>query len=308
MCFDANYNIQAEVAIESLIINTTGLFEIHIIHNSPESFDSAMRRIKKNKTINSINMYKFSRRPGIVFQNFEESHMTEATYYRLFIEDYLPKNINNILYIDPDVVCINNIDKYYDSIFDELSKTEFVISAKTETYEDLDTDTSKRLGITRGKYFNAGVTFINLNKWVEKNYTENLILRLSKLGVKGVTYDQDVMNSFIDGCYLELPKKLNFTNESLPLNTILEEVVIYHFLGKKKPWTVKGLYDLGSLSNIYQKIHRKLHNKNYHIKHVYKPDSVKNFIKLLFTLRILVLKSPGKYFFNFVTSLKKSKR
>ena len=58
-----------------------------------------------------------------------------------------------------------------------------------------------------------------LRKWVEKNYTENLILRLSKLGVKGVTYDQDVMNSFIDGCYLELPKKLNFTNESLPLKS-----------------------------------------------------------------------------------------
>ena len=47
MCFDTNYNIQAEVAIESLIMNTTGLFEIHIIHNSPESFDSAIRRIKK---------------------------------------------------------------------------------------------------------------------------------------------------------------------------------------------------------------------------------------------------------------------
>ena len=35
-------------------------------------------------------------------------HISEATYYRLFIEQHLPNDIDEILYIDPDVVCLNN--------------------------------------------------------------------------------------------------------------------------------------------------------------------------------------------------------
>ena len=46
--------------------------------------------------------------------------MTEATYYRLFLADYLPESIKNIMYIDPDIICINNYDKIFQTTFEIL--------------------------------------------------------------------------------------------------------------------------------------------------------------------------------------------
>ena len=99
--------------------------------------------------------------------------MTEATYYRLFLGDYLPEDIKNIMYIDPDIICINNYDKIFRTTFEILNKSEFVISARTEHFEKENSETTNRLELTNNKYFNAGVTFINYERWVEKIYRQS---------------------------------------------------------------------------------------------------------------------------------------
>ena len=53
-------------------------------------------------------------------------------------------------------------------------------------------------------------------------------------------FDQDVLNSYLNGMYTELPIQLNFTDIDLPISEVKEEAIFYHFWGKKKPWTVKG--------------------------------------------------------------------
>ena len=50
-----------------------------------------------------------------------------------------------------------------------------VISARTENFEADGSEVSNRLELTNNKYFNAGVTFINYDRWVKNNLTENLI-------------------------------------------------------------------------------------------------------------------------------------
>ena len=32
----------------------------------------------------------------------------EATYFRLYLENYIPESISFLIYIDPDVICLNN--------------------------------------------------------------------------------------------------------------------------------------------------------------------------------------------------------
>tara|TARA_B100001564_G_scaffold359802_1_gene383074 strand:+ start:1282 stop:2211 length:930 start_codon:yes stop_codon:yes gene_type:complete len=300
LCFDENYNIQAEVTISSLLENSNKKLNFHIIHDNPTSFEKTYKKLGVYSNLQSLELYKFSKRPDVIFPNFDESHMSEATYFRLFLEDYLPRTIKNIIYIDPDVICLNNFDIIAATTFEILNNSKYVIAAKTEHYEESDNDTSNRLELTRNKYFNAGVTFIDYEKWIKEGYTEKLISKMNYLGDRAVWVDQCALNSFIDGLYIEIPEQLNFTSRLHDNEYLLVETVFYHFAGSRKPWTVKGVYSDGE--TLYQHIHKKLYNNNYHIVHKYKKDSIYQFFRLIVSLKILKLKNPFTYIRNFVDS------
>ena len=302
LCYDSNYNIQGQVTIYSLLENTDNKINFHIIHEDPDNYKNISPKIIKHKNLESLNFYKFRKRKEVTFPNFDESHMTEATYYRLFLADYLPESIKNIMYIDPDIICINNYDKIFQTTFEILNKSEFVISARTEHYEKDNSETTERLELTNNKYFNAGVTFINYERWIEKKYTENLTNWMNYLGDRVMWFDQDVLNSYLNGMYNELPTQLNYTDIYSPISEVREEAIFYHFWGKKKPWTVKGF--LFYKESFYQIMHRKLFNDNYHIVHRYKRDSIKHFLIFLITLKIFNLKFPLKFIKNFTYSFK----
>jgi len=304
LCFDTNYNIQGEVTMTSLLRNTNNRINFYIIHDNPPTFSEMSKRIKKNKNTESLNMYKFKKREEVTFPNFDESHMTEATYYRLFIGDYLPKEVKNIMYIDPDIICINNFNLIFNTTFEILNRSDFVLSARTEHYEKDNSETVERLELTNNKYFNAGVTFINYEKWLKENYTENLTKWMNYLGERVMWYDQDVLNSYLNGMYNELPAQLNFTDTLLPISEIKEKAVFYHYWGKKKPWTMKGILYYGE--SFYQEIYRELNNNKYHILHRYRRDSIFHFLNFVLTLKIFRLKHPIKLISSFVKSLKKS--
>ena len=51
-----------------------------------------------------------------------------------------------------------------------MNKSEFVISARTEHFEKDNSETTERLELTNNKYFNAGVTFINMKDGLKKIY------------------------------------------------------------------------------------------------------------------------------------------
>ena len=60
------------------------------------------------------------------------AHVSEATYYRLFIEDYLPSEIDNFLYLDADIICCNDPIPILDEIIFKLKKSNKIISAVSE--------------------------------------------------------------------------------------------------------------------------------------------------------------------------------
>lgn len=301
LCFDSNYNFQAEVTMTSLIQNSSVSISFYIIHDNPENFDEMKSRLLNYDKVNEINIYKFKKRAEVTFPNFDESHMTEATYYRLFIADYIPNDVREIMYIDPDIICINKFDELYKRTMDNLIKVGNILAARTEHIESIDSETATRLDLTSNKYFNAGVTFINYKKWLEENYTEKLTLHMNYLGDRVLWYDQDILNSYVDGMYSELPPQLNFTDIYSSIEEIENQAVFYHYWGKMKPWTIKGFLHFGE--SFYQIIYRNIFEKNYHIVHRYKKDSIKHFFTLVITFKIFNLKSPFKFIKNFIYSL-----
>lgn len=286
----------------SLLENTSRQLTFYIIHENPTTLEKLIKRTSIHPNVENIYTYKFIKRDNVNFPSFDESHMSEATYYRLFLGDYLPKEIKNIIYVDPDIICINNFDKIIDQTLSVLNSTDLLLAAKTEHFELDDSEVSVRLELTNNKYFNAGVTLINVEKWINQKYTDKLLEKMDYLGERVMWFDQDILNSYVDGDYLELPSALNFTDLSLSLNDIKEVAIFYHYSGKKKPWTVKGFISYGE--SFYQKMYREIFDNNYHIVHTYKRDSIRHFLMYLLSLKILNLNYPLTFIKNFIKSMK----
>ena len=90
--------------------------------------------------------------------------MSEATYYRFFIEEHLPKNVKNLIYLDADILTINDPIDLINNQFNKMNKSEFFISVRSENETE-----NKNLKLSNSKYFNAGVMLINYEKWLKKD-------------------------------------------------------------------------------------------------------------------------------------------
>ena len=152
-CFDENYNKQALISIISLLDNLKEKINIYIIHNRPDSFIQQLETIKNNKLINIIEIFQYQN-SSIDLPNLNNSHVSEATYYRLFIENYLPDYIDEIVYIDADIICLSDPLTRINEIFLEMKNNNMHVGALTEFFKD---DNSKshfeRLSLKSKNYF-----------------------------------------------------------------------------------------------------------------------------------------------------------
>ena len=159
-----------------------------------------------------------------------------ATYFRLFIKNYLPKNKKFFVFLDPDVVCVQDpINEIQDTI-KKLNSTKFTIAARTEHISGV-----KRINVD-DKYFNAGVMVIDFEKWQKKDFHEQLIDKLNDLKNNIVQWDQDVLNSMLNGSYLELGEVLNFKAATKINKKSKAEVIFVHYMGSHKPWLTSGMF------------------------------------------------------------------
>lgn len=298
-CFDDNYNIQAVTSIMSYLDSVEKKQNINIIHTTGFIKNQLPKEIKDHKNLENIKVYKFENYE-YKFPNIENVHISEATYFRLFIQNYLEKNIKKLVYIDPDVVCVNDPSTKINSTFNEMKKNNNIISAKTEIYKSSeDKEVFERLNLTE-KYFNAGVMLIDFHEWSNKDLTSKLLERLNDINEHIKFWDQDVLNSFFNGDYFELDENLNFS--AFKIKDSDKQISLIHFLGSKKPWLTSGVFEKSS--EIYHFNFRKFNNSTYHIEHKWKLGSLKELLKAIFLLKILNLKFVAKYLKEFFLSLR----
>ena len=120
-----------------------------------------------------------------------------------------------------------------------VNSQNLLLSAKTEHIYSEAIELFKRLGIN-DRYFNAGIMIINFQKWKEENVSEKLRTKVNQIRNNINYWDQDVLNSFVNGKFEELPLELNYTVDVSNAETnIPNEIKIIHYSGKSKPWDKK---------------------------------------------------------------------
>ncbi|MGB1702710.1 MAG: glycosyltransferase, partial [Cycloclasticus sp.] len=77
-----------------------------------------------------------------------------------------------------------------------------------------------------------------------------LLSKLQQISENILQWDQDVLNSFFNGKYLELEEKFNFKASSKITNSYKNKLVFIHFIGSHKPWLTSGVFQKDS--NFYQ--------------------------------------------------------
>lgn len=235
-CIDKKYNKQAFLSIVSFYkTNSNFNNKIFIIHKSPYTFNKYIKKIKNlfPKCKLEVVKFKFNIKD---YPNLKSAHVSEATYYRMFIADHINSSHSFIIYIDADAFFLKDISKDISNIILNLESKNVLLSAKTEYVRDEAIELFTRLEIKQ-KYFNAGIMIINFEKWKNENTTEMLKKKVIEMRSKINYWDQDVLNVYVNGEYEELPLELNFTidishgEQKIPNNT-----KILHYAGKSKPW------------------------------------------------------------------------
>ena len=80
---------------------------IHVIHNNSKIQENLPTIISQHKQLDKIYFYKIDKNYNF-YPNIENSHVSEATYFRLFMSELLPAKIENLVYLDADTICISN--------------------------------------------------------------------------------------------------------------------------------------------------------------------------------------------------------
>lgn len=311
-CFDNNYNIQAFTSMISLLDNVDEKIRIFIIHNKKIKKSEFPQKVLSHINLKSICIFQF-KESGIEFPNIPKTHVSEATYYRLFIENYLPNDIERFVYLDADVICLFNPLPFIYQEFKKLEKQNLLLSARTEIRKK---DIPKkyvneyempwnRLNIDED-YFNAGVLIVNFKKWKKENFTEKFLKKLKKLNKDIIMWDQDVLNSVINGNYLKLNKIHNFKDNDLEAEGSVdtfnfENIIFYHFAGSGKPWKTNAAFRKSSM--LYQNNFRKISNQNFHITHVNVINSIADLFVGLKSKTFRNLDKKITYIYEFTISL-----
>ncbi|HDC4457094.1 TPA: lipopolysaccharide 1,2-glucosyltransferase, partial [Escherichia coli] len=172
--------------------------------------------------------------------------------------EYLSESISTLLYLDADVVCKGSLKPLTEIIF----KDEF--AAVIPDNDSTQAACAKRLNIPEmnGRYFNAGVIYVNLKKWHEANLTPYLLKLLrgeTKYG--SLKYlDQDALNIAFNMNNIYLAKDFDtiytLKNELYDRShrkyqqTITDKTVLIHYTGITKPWHSWAGYPSASYFNI----------------------------------------------------------
>tara|TARA_Y100001935_G_C17274916_1_gene494113 strand:- start:511 stop:1437 length:927 start_codon:yes stop_codon:yes gene_type:complete len=297
--FDNNYNTQGCVSIYSLLENVEEQINVYVIldqSNINFAFPEIILNHKnlKNFIIKEINSDR-------KFYNVETSHISPATFYRLYISSLFEDEQLKLVYLDSDIICVSNpLDEIID-VFENMKKEDKTLGFADEFYRHQNDEPFRRLNMSNQKYFNAGVMFIDLETWKLKNYSKKAIELIDILKNKAQFWDQDILNSLVDGDYLTIDSNLNYRTAGVEIGKNIGDITFIHYSGKSKPWDIGGIFEEFSL--IYHDFYKKLFGKTYHIISRNRKNSLIKFFNSLRHFRLIPFNKYLKFIFYSILAI-----
>ena len=170
----------------------------------------------------------------------------ETIYYRLLANEYLPKDLDKILYLDADILCLNDICPLYEI---ELGASLYAAASHGSDTNMTDLVNKLRLqNFEAESYYNSGVLLMNLTAIRQKVKRDAILDYIAQNRFKLFLPDQDVLNALYGHLTLQIPDELyNYdvrynvlyyarSKGEWDLDWVIKHTVFLHFCGRDKPW------------------------------------------------------------------------
>ena len=261
VALDANYLRPLRVLLQSLFMNSVGVrFRIYLMHSSitEEQLDSLARFVEKQEHEFFVILVKddyFKDAPVV-------GHYTKEMYYRLLAYQFLPSDLDKALYLDPDILVINDISTLY-----EQDISDYLFAAAYHERPSIREINRLRLkGYDIEAYYNSGVLLMNLALQRKKIDPQDIFNFVEKNKKRLILPDQDIINALYskeiknvdevlfnyDPRYYRYYKLVS--NGKYDMDYVINHTVVLHFCGKKKPWHKNYSGKFHSLYKHYEKI------------------------------------------------------
>lgn len=187
-------------------------------------------------------------------------------YFRLFAAQYLPQELDRILYLDPDLVILNDLRGLYSIDFQNHL---FAASSHIEStfFKNFN---RQRLHLSKeARYINSGVMMLNLSLLRKEQHPQEIYDFINEHKTSLLLPDQDILNAlyadrtiFLDPLIYNLGEKyLRLKNLHLPkeeklgIDWVRNHTAVVHYYGRNKPWK-EGYH--GKLGIFYQEFLRDM--------------------------------------------------
>lgn len=239
---DDNFVQQLETVLLSIHLNTKSQeFNIYVLQKK--------RLAKEAELAAFCKQLKMTYHPVMVKQSlFENAPVTDryptTIYYRLLAHQMLPQDLHKILYLDADILCINDLSPLYNTALGNNLFASAIHASLTNTTDVINKIRLQNFGADG--YYNSVVLLMNLDlmrQEVDANQIFDYIRRHILL-----LPDQDVLNALYSERIKTIPDQLyNFDTRNgkiyetislgeWDLDWVIKNTVILHYCGREKPW------------------------------------------------------------------------
>ena len=253
---DNQFIMPTGVMLTSLFENNSDEeINVHILHDGLTN--DSIAKIKTivchyGKTISFYCVDKSVFHDFPIGNDYQAKHITSlATYYRLFITDFLPNSINKLIYLDGDMIIRGSLKSLW-----EMDISNYFLAGVPDVFCDSVSHYNRLLYPRELGYFNAGMLVINVKVWRELRLRDQFISFINNHQAKLAAHDQDVLNyvcrsnKLFVGCEYNMQTEYFYKDEYSPFlwnrfdeihNAQINPIVI-HYTGADKPWKKKCVH------------------------------------------------------------------
>lgn len=245
-CVDNQYFRAMGGTIASIIAhNPDQHFTFHVL--TLEASADHQQRLKQLETMYDVStqLHLLDLASFTQFAHFiGHTHYSLSIFTRLVIPSVLQGQTDRVLYLDADILCVNRMDEMVDM---DISEDIAVV------VPDAPVTLQRRvaaLGLKHPEYFNGGVIFINIDRWIAADITRQTLDTLTASKTDMRFPDQDALNIVFNGRARYLSPRWNYLYDlihDLNVNKVamrpVGKAVFIHFAGSVKPWAYWSGHD-----------------------------------------------------------------
>lgn len=264
-----NYVHPLKVLIHSIVKqHPEESFCMYLLHSGipEETIDNLRRFIEKDgntlEPIYSKNFFKPSDKVAIT------RYYAIEMYLWMFAPYLLPEHVERVLYLDPDIICVNDLTPFYNKKFNGHSFVATNYKYKTKWVQPF--NNLRLRNFESEDYFNSGVVLMNLAKLRKIEKADHIVEEIRENKPFLILPDQDIFNLvFVNDIAEEdwriynmnpkvyeklkilFPQKYNY-------DKVNKNVVFIHYSGKHKPWNERERYKY-ALGKYYFEIEKNVY-------------------------------------------------